>query len=62
MPQFYFPGGKPISKDEKQRGEVEMEKWFESIGKDKTSVKLDEMDKFCTDVARIPKIFKKMLF
>jgi serine/threonine-protein phosphatase 2A regulatory subunit B'' len=62
VPQFYYPAGKPVDKEEIKRAEVAMDKWFESIGKDKQQVKLDDMDQFCTEVTRIPKIFKKMIF
>lgn len=56
--QFYFPNGKPISKDEKQSGESAIQKAFEG----KSDVNLDDFEQICGDVFKIPKIFKKLAF
>ena len=56
--QFYFPQGKPVSKDEKQSGETSIQKAFEG----KSDVNIDDFDQICSDVLKIPKIFKKLAF
>lgn len=56
--QFYFPTGKPISKEKKQETELAIQKAFEG----KTDLGLAEFETVVVDVCKIPKIFKKLLF
>ena len=47
-----------MSRDEKQAGEGAIQKAFDG----KAEVTLDDFETICTDVLKIPKIFKKMAF
>jgi hypothetical protein len=47
-----------LNKDDKLAGEQAIQKGFEG----KNDVTLDDFDSICTDVLKIPKIFKKLAF
>lgn len=47
-----------MSKDDKLAGEQAIQKGFEG----KNDISLDDFDTICTDVLKIPKIFKKLAF
>lgn len=47
-----------MSKEDKQAGEQAIQKGFEG----KNEVTLEDFDSICTDVLKIPKIFKKLAF
>lgn len=55
--QFYFPGGKPISKEQKQKNEQAIEKAFKE-----DSLTLADFEPVIKDVCGAPTIFRKMLF
>jgi hypothetical protein len=54
---FYYPGGKPISKEQKQKDEQAIEKAFKE-----DSITLADFEPIIKDVCGVPTIFKKMLF
>ena len=56
--QFYFAGGKPLTKEDKLANESALQQGFEG----KNEVTLDDFDQLCIDVLKIPKIFKKLAF
>lgn len=55
--QFYFPGGKPISKETKQKNDLAIEKAFKD-----DSITLADFEPVIKDVCGVPSIFRKMLF
>jgi hypothetical protein len=55
--QFYFPEGKPVAKETKQKNETAIEKAFKD-----GSVTLAEFEPVIKEVCGVPTIFKKMLF
>ena len=58
IPQFYFPGGKPLAKEDKDKTEIAIQKAFEA----KTELKQDEFEQITDTVFEIPKIFRTLLF
>ena len=57
--QFYFPNGKPLSKEVKEETELQIQKAFE--GKN-NEIEFDDFEPIVTEVCKIPKICKKLLF
>lgn len=58
IPQFYFPRGKPIVKEQKESTEMAIQKAFEN----KNELALSEFEPVCTKVCEIPSILRKLLF
>jgi serine/threonine-protein phosphatase 2A regulatory subunit B'' len=58
IPPFYFPKGKPVSKEFKEMNEIELQKSFEG----KSELGMGDLDPFINNVLKIPHIFKRMLF
>ena len=56
--QFYYPGGKPITKEAKDQTEIAIQKAFGTKGE----ITLDDFEAVVSDVCKMPKIFKKLLF
>ena len=55
---FYFPNGKPVSREEKANTEAAIEKAFDG----KPDITEEKFDAVTTEVCKVPKIFRKMLF
>jgi len=58
VPQFYFPKGKPISKQAKEATELNIQKAFEG----KPELKIGDFDFLTMEVCQLPKICNKQLF
>ena len=55
---FYFPDGKPLSREERQNIEVSIQKAFEK-GND---IQFEDFEPITVDVCKLPKICKKLLW
>jgi len=62
VPPFYFPQGKPISQDTIRAHNEAIEKVFGKGAGPGKSIGKDEFEQVATEIFKIPKIFKDMLF